>query len=205
MHEKFEEEYTKQGYKYIAGIDEVGRGSLFGDVLACAVIMPIDKEHIDGIKDSKKLSEKKRERFYEEILNESVAVGIGRVEPKIIDQINIKEATHLAMLRAVENLRDSEGNKIDPDLLLIDAETIDSDIKQVPIIKGDDKCYTISCASIVAKVYRDRLCQKWAKRYENYGIEKHKGYGTKFHRDAIKAYGPSEMHRLSFLKNRSEW
>ncbi|MBP2025146.1 ribonuclease HII [Peptoniphilus stercorisuis] len=205
MHENFEEQYSEKGYKFIAGIDEVGRGALFGDVLACAIIMPVDEEHIDGIKDSKKLSEKKRERFYEEILNESVAIGIGRVEPEIIDQINIKEATHLAMLRAIENLRDSDGNKIVPDILLIDAETINTDIEQVPIIKGDDKCYTISCASIVAKVYRDRLCQKWAKRYENYGIEKHKGYGTKLHRDAIKAYGPSEMHRLSFLKNRKEW
>lgn len=205
MHENFEEQYSEKGYKFIAGIDEVGRGALFGDVLACAIIMPVDEEHIDGIKDSKKLSEKKREKFYEEILNESVAIGIGRVEPEIIDQINIKEATHLAMLRAIENLRDSDGNKIVPDILLIDAETINTDIEQVPIIKGDDKCYTISCASIVAKVYRDRLCQKWAKRYENYGIEKHKGYGTKLHRDAIKAYGPSEMHRLSFLKNRKEW
>lgn len=205
MHENFEEQYSEKGYKFIAGIDEVGRGALFGDVLACAIIMPVDEEHIDGIKDSKKLSDKKREKFYEEILNESVAIGIGRVEPEIIDQINIKEATHLAMLRAIENLRDSDGNKIVPDILLIDAETINTDIEQVPIIKGDDKCYTISCASIVAKVYRDRLCQKWAKRYENYGIEKHKGYGTKLHRDAIKAYGPSEMHRLSFLKNRKEW
>lgn len=205
MHENFEEQYNKKGYKYIVGIDEVGRGALFGDVVAGAVIMPIDEEHIEGIKDSKKISEKKREKFYEEILNHSVAVGIGRVEPEIIDKINIKEATHLAMLRAVQNLRDNEGNKIDPDLLLIDAEKINTDITQVSIIKGDDKCYSISCASIVAKVYRDRLCKKWALRYENYGIEKHKGYGTKFHREAIKAFGPSEMHRMSFLKNKNDW
>lgn len=205
MHENFEKDYQEKGYKYIVGIDEVGRGALFGDVVAGAVIMPLDEKHIEGIKDSKKLSEKKREKFYEEILNNSVAVGIGRVEAKIIDEINIKEATKLAMLKAIENLRDKDGNKIQPEVLLIDAEVINTDILQVPIIKGDDKCYSISCASIVAKVYRDRLCEKWSKLYDKYGIEKHKGYGTKFHREAIKAYGYCDMHRMSFLKNRNEW
>lgn len=205
MQENFEEEYREKGYKYIVGIDEVGRGALFGDVVAGAVIMPFDEEHIEGIKDSKKISEKKREKFYEEILNNCYAVGIGRVNAQVIDKINIKEATRVAMRMAVENLRDMDGNKVHPDLLLIDAESIETSIDQVPIIKGDDKCYSISCASIVAKVYRDRLCKKWATRYENYGIEKHKGYGTKFHREAIKAFGPSEMHRMSFLKNRNEW
>lgn len=202
--ENFEIEYSQKGYKYMAGIDEVGRGALFGDVVAAAVIMPQGSE-IEGIRDSKKLSEKKRDRFYEIILNEAVAVGIGRIEASVIDEINIKEATKLAMLQAVDNLRDKDGNKVFADLLLIDAETIDTDIDQVPIIKGDDRCYSISCASIVAKVYRDRLCIKWGERYPKYGIEKHKGYGTKFHREAIKDFGPSEMHRMSFIKNKENW
>lgn len=204
MQERFEEEYRSEGYKFIVGIDEVGRGSLFGDVVAGAVIMP-EGQYIEGIKDSKKLSEKKREKLYVEILDKAYAVGIGRVDAQTIDKINIKNATHLAMKLAVENLRNKDGDKVNPDLLLIDAETIDMDINQVPIIKGDDKCYSISCASILAKVYRDRLCIKWAERYPDYGIEKHKGYGTKQHREAIKDYGACEMHRVSFLKNKKDW
>lgn len=201
----FEEYYHNKGYKYIAGVDEVGRGALFGDVVAAAVIMPFNKEKIEGIKDSKKLTEKKRDAFYEIILKECYAVGIGRVKAEVIDQINIKEATRLAMKQAVENLRDQEGNPVDTDLVLIDAENIDSDIDQLSIIKGDDRSYTIACASIIAKVYRDRLCIKWGERYKNYNIGKHKGYGTKAHREAIKTYGPSPMHRMSFLKNIKNW
>lgn len=204
MFENFEEEYSKLGYKKIVGIDEVGRGTLFGDVVTCAVIMPIDSR-IEGIRDSKKLSEKKREKFYEVILEKALAVGIGRVDSKTIDSVNIKVATHLAMSKAINNLRDQNGNEVIPDILLIDAEKIESDIPQVSIIKGDDKCYSIACASIVAKVYRDRLCKKWALDYPNYGLEKHKGYATKLHREAIKLYGPSDMHRKSFLKNIGDW
>ena len=198
--ESYELDYIKQGYKLIAGIDEVGRGPLFGEVVACAVIMPTDMR-IEGVKDSKKLSEKKREAFYDEILHTAFAVGIGRVSAKVIDEINIKNATHLAMEKAVLNLTNDQGMKIVPDLLLIDAEKIHTDIEQVAIIKGDASCYSIACASIVAKVYRDSMCKKWAELYPDYGIEKHKGYGTEAHRKAIKEYGPTPMHRMTFLKN----
>ena len=193
-----EEELYKQGYKKIACIDEVGRGCLSGDVVACAVIMPREN-HIEGIKDSKKISEKKREKFYDEILLEAEAVGIGRVEPRIIDEINIKEATRLAMKKAVENLKDKDGNKVVPDYLLVDAETVYIDIPQEGIIKGDDKSYGIGCASIVAKVYRDRLCKGWDDEYPGYNTSQHKGYGTKAHREAILELGPSPIHRMSFL------
>lgn len=196
--EDFEKEYKKLGYTNIVGIDEVGRGSFFGDVLACAIIMPSNK--IEGVTDSKKLSKKKREELYEKILSQSIAVGIGQVDCKTIDEINIKEATHLAMKRAVENMRDKNSRKIYADLLLIDAEKIDSKIAQVSIIKGDEKCYSIACASIVAKVYRDSLCDKWDVIYPGYGIAKNKGYGTIEHREAIKENGYTNLHRLSFLK-----
>lgn len=199
----YETEFKNKGFKNIVGIDEVGRGSLFGDVVACAIIMPDEK--IEGVTDSKKLSEKNRNKFYELILNDCVAVGIGRVSPDIIDDINIKQATRLAMKLAVENLRDKNGQKVDPDLLLIDAEQIDLDIEQYPIVHGDEYCYSIACASIVAKVYRDKICKKWAIDYPNYGIEKHKGYGTKFHREAIKTYGATPLHRKSFVKNIESW
>ena len=198
--ESYELDYIKQGYKLIAGIDEVGRGPLFGDVVACAVIMPTDRR-IEGVKDSKKLSEKKREALYDEILHTAFAVGIGRVSAKVIDEINIKNATHLAMEKAVLNLTNDQGMKIVPDLLLIDAEKIHTDIEQVAIIKGDASCYSIACASIVAKVYRDSMCKKGGELYPDYGIEKHKGYGTEAHRKAIKEYGPTPMHRMTFLKN----
>ncbi len=202
--ENFEELYHSKGYNRIAGIDEVGRGSLFGDVVACAIIMP-DEKKIEGVMDSKKLSKIKRSHYYNIILKNMIAVGIGRVDSKTIDTINIKEATRLAMLRAVKNLRDKRDFPIKPDLLLIDAEEIYTDIDQVSIVKGDDKVYTIACASIVAKVYRDRLCELWAEEYPGYGIEKNMGYGTKLHRDAIKSVGPTEMHRATFVKNKEKW
>lgn len=182
----------------IACIDEVGRGCLAGDVMACAIIMPKGLV-IDGVKDSKKISEKKREVLYEIILSNAIAWGIGRVNPKEIDKMNIKEATRLAMKYAVENLKDNAGNKITPDLLLIDAENIYIDIRQENIIKGDEKSFGIACASIVAKVTRDRLCIDWDNEYPGYNIKKHKGYGTKEHREAIVKLGPSPIHRLSFL------
>lgn len=200
----FENEYCDKGYKNICGIDEVGRGCLFGDVVSCAIIMPKD-EYIDGVNDSKKLSPKKREELYTKILESSIAVGIGRANPDIIDKVNIKMATHISMINALENLRDKEGKKIIADCVLIDAETIETGIFQKAIIKGDESCYSIACASIIAKVYRDNLCNKWAEKYPNYGIEKHKGYATKYHREALKAYGPTEMHRKSFLKNIKSW
>ena len=200
----FENEYYEKGYKNICGIDEVGRGCLFGDVVSCAIIMPKD-DFIEGVNDSKKLSPKKREELYPKILESCLAVGIGRANPDIIDKVNIKMATHISMINALENLRDKEGKKVSADCVLIDAETIETGIFQKAIIKGDESCYSIACASIIAKVYRDNLCDKWAEEYPHYGIEKQKGYATKYHREALKAYGPTVMHRKSFLKNIKSW
>lgn len=200
----YEDYYAEKGYNFIAGIDEVGRGCLFGDVVACAIIMPRG-EFIEGVNDSKKLTAKRREMLYGEILKSCVAVGIGRVNAEKIDEVNIKVATHIAMQNAIGNLRDKNGQKVIPDLVLIDAETIETKVFQQSILKGDENCYSIACASIVAKVYRDSLCDRWAKEYPNYGIERHKGYGTKYHREALKHYGPSAMHRKTFLKNISKW
>ena len=196
---QIEERISNMGYKYIACIDEVGRGCLAGDVVACAIIMPRNL-FIDGVKDSKKLTEKKREALYEKIISNSIAWGIGRVSPTIIDEINIKESTRLAMKEAVNNLIDKEGNQILPDFLLIDAEKIDLDIDQESIIKGDEKSFGIACASIVAKVYMDRLCIQWDNEFPGYNLKKHKGYGTKEHRELIKSLGPSPIHRNTFLK-----
>lgn len=188
------------GYKYIACIDEVGRGCLAGDVVACAIIMPKDLV-IDGVKDSKKLSEKKREFLYDKILNNAIAYGVGQVNSQMIDNINIKESTRLAMRMAVDNLKDKEGNQVIPDFILIDAEEIDTQIPQEGIIKGDEKSHGIACASIIAKVYRDRLCLEWDKEYEGYNLKKNKGYGTKEHREAIQLLGASPIHRITFLRN----
>lgn len=196
---EFENKAYKTGYSKIACVDEVGRGCLAGDVVACAIIMPKDI-FIEGIKDSKKLSQKKRELLYDEILESCIGFGIGRIGPKTIDEINIKESTRLAMKEAVKNLKDIEGNKIVADYLLIDAEKIDLDIPYESIIKGDEKSYGIACASIVAKVYRDNLCIEWDKTYCGYNLKKHKGYATKEHRENIKKLGPSKIHRISFLK-----
>ncbi|WP_052045171.1 ribonuclease HII [Caloranaerobacter azorensis] len=196
----FERELWEKGYEYIACIDEVGRGCLAGDVVACAIIMPKDLI-IEGVNDSKKLSAKKREKLYDIILDKAIAVGIGEVDSKTIDKINIKKSAQLAMKKAVMSLRDKNNNIIRPDFILIDAEKIDVDIPQMSIVKGDSRCHGIAAASIVAKVYRDRKCIEWAKKYRGYGLEQHKGYATKKHREAIKELGPSPIHRLSFLKN----
>lgn len=198
---EIENEIRSKGYKYIACIDEVGRGCLAGDVVACAIIMPKDLI-IEGVKDSKKLTPRKREKLYGEILESSLALGFGQVDSKTIDKINIKESTRLAMKKAVLNLKDRDGNSISPDFILIDAEEIYLDIPQKGIIKGDARSHGIACASIMAKVFRDRQCEEiWGKKYSGYLIEKNKGYGTKEHRKAIKKLGPSPIHRLTFLKN----
>ena len=193
-------EYREKGYKKIACIDEVGRGCLSGDVVACAIIMDMENP-IDGINDSKKISDKKRREYYDLILDNSLAIGIGQVDNKIIDKINIKEATKLAMKEAVLNLKDKDGNKVEADFLLIDAENIDLDIDQESLIKGDEKSYGIACASIIAKVYRDNICIEQDKKYPGYGLAKNKGYGTKQHREAILELGVTDIHRRSFLKN----
>lgn len=195
-----ENKVRDMGYDQIACIDEVGRGCLAGDVVACALIMP-KGIIIEGVKDSKKLTDKRRELLYDEIISKAIACGIGRVDSNTIDKVNIKESTRLAMKYAVENLVDKDGNKVEADYLLIDAETVDMDIPMESIIKGDDKSHGIACASIVAKVYRDRLCFKWDEEYKGYNIKKHKGYGTKEHRELIKELGPSPIHRITFLRN----
>lgn len=197
---ELENKLYERGYNLIAGVDEVGRGCLLGDVVACALIMPKGLT-IDGVMDSKKLSEKKRNYLYDLILEKALAIGVGRVDSKTIDKINIKQATRLAMKIAVEGLMDRKGELIKPEYILIDAEVIDSNIPQEGIIKGDDISHTISCASIVAKVYRDRLCLDWDEEYPGYNIKKHKGYGTKEHRENILLQGICPIHRLTFLKN----
>jgi ribonuclease HII len=190
----YEEDLWDKGLKYIAGIDEVGRGCLFGDVVAAAVILDIDRP-IVGLKDSKQLSATKREQLYIEIMENSIAVAIGRVDAHTIDRINIKRATIQAMEQAVFNL------KVMPEVLLIDAERIISPIKQVSIVKGDQLSASIAAASIIAKVTRDRLCLTWGEEYPLYRIEKHKGYGTREHIEQLQRYGKTPLHRETFLKN----
>lgn len=196
---EIENKLYEDGHQYVACIDEVGRGCLFGDVVACAIIMPKGLS-IPGVKDSKKLTPKKREALYDIILQESIAYGIGRVDNRKIDEINIKQSTRLAMKYAVESLKDNLGNIFKPDYILIDAEHIDLEIEQRGIEKGDNRCHGIACASIIAKVYRDKLCNQWDEVYPEYGIGKHKGYGTKVHIEAIKKHGVTDLHRNTFLK-----
>ena len=189
----FEEEY--KDYPYICGIDEVGRGPLAGPVVAGAVILPKD-DMILYLNDSKKLSEKKREMLYDEIMNRAVATGIGMASPARIDEINILQATDEAMRMAIDNL------KVRPDILLNDAVTIPQvDILQVPIIKGDAKSISIAAANIIAKVTRDRLMVEYDKVLPGYDFASNKGYGTKAHIAGLKELGPTPIHRRSFIHN----
>lgn len=190
---KYELECLANGYKYIAGVDEVGRGPLAGPVVCAAVIMPID-DLIEGIDDSKKLSEKKRNLLSDAIKEKAICYNIAEVSPEVIDEINILEATKLCMKNALEGL------SVKPDVALVDALKLDIDIPVVNIIKGDYLSYNIGAASIIAKVYRDNLMVEYAKKYPEYAFDKHKGYGTKVHIDAIKQCGPCEIHRKSFIK-----
>lgn len=190
---KYEREYGS--YSYICGIDEVGRGPLAGPVVAGAVILPKDCD-ILYINDSKKLSEKKREELYDIIMEKAVAVGLGYATPERIDDINILQATYEAMRDAIKNMG------IMPDILLNDAVTIPGvDCKQVPIIKGDAKSISIGAASIIAKVTRDRLMVDYDLIYPEYGFASNKGYGASAHIEALKKYGPTPIHRRSFIKN----
>ena len=192
---RYERKLKKQGINLIAGVDEVGRGPLVGPVVAACVILPEEFE-LDGLTDSKKLSEKKREALYDVIMNEAVSVGVGIVGPERIDEINILNATYEAMHQAINNLT------VTPDILLNDAVDIPGiNIKQVPIIKGDAKSLSIASASIIAKVTRDRLMYSYDELYPEYGFAKHKGYGTKQHRDALAEYGACPIHRKTFIKN----
>lgn len=195
----YEDTLHSKGYQNIACIDEVGRGCLLGDVVACAIILP-QGLIIEGVRDSKKLSVKKRKYLYDIILEKSLAYGIGRVSSQTIDKINIKESTRLAMKLAVENIIDKNGKRVIADYLLIDAEEVYVDIPQIGIIKGDDKSHGIACASIIAKVYRDRLCIGWEDEFPGYNISQHKGYGTKEHREKIREIGVTPIHRKTFLK-----
>lgn len=188
---KFEKEFLSFGHKYICGIDEVGRGALFGPVLAGAVIMPLSYI-IGGVDDSKKLSSTKRENLYNDIVSKSISYSVFAVEASIIDKINIYNATKIAMMNAVKSL------KVKPDLLLIDAMKLNIGIKEYSIIKGDSKSYSIACASILAKVTRDRMMVELSKKYPYYHIDKNKGYGSKEHLLAIEEHGPSDMHRYTF-------
>lgn len=190
---RFEREYASAGF--VCGIDEVGRGPLAGPVVAGAVILPENCD-ILYINDSKKLSEKKREELYDVIMEKAVAVGIGMVGPVRIDEINILQATYEAMREAIGKLA------VKPDILLNDAVTIPGvPIRQVPIIKGDAKSISIGAASIVAKVTRDRLMVEYDKIMPEYGFASNKGYGAAAHIEALKKYGPSPIHRVSFIKN----
>lgn len=187
--------YEKQyeNYEYICGIDEVGRGPLAGPVVAGAVILPKDCE-ILYINDSKKLSEKKREALYDEIMEKAVATGIGMASPARIDEINILQATYEAMRMAIEKLR------VRPEVLLNDAVTIPKvDILQVPIIKGDEKSVSVAAASIIAKVTRDRLMAEYDRVIPGYDFASNKGYGTKAHIAGLRKLGASPIHRMTFI------
>lgn len=194
----YERRAAADGHAWICGIDEAGRGPLAGPVCAAAVILPLDCE-IDGLNDSKKLAEKKREFLFDVVCGKALAYGIGFASEQEIDEINILQATYLAMCRAVEALPQKvdwvmvDGNRMPP--LGIPGETV---------VKGDGKCASIAAASILAKVSRDRVLREMDEKYPEYGFAKHKGYGTKAHYEAIKQYGILPVHRRSFLKNLSE-
>lgn len=188
---KYEKELNDKGITLIAGVDEVGRGPLIGPVVASAVILPSNFK-LDGLTDSKKLSEKKREYFYKIIKKEAIAIGIGVISEKRIDEINIYEATKEAMKAAIDNL------SIKPEHILIDAMKLDLDIPSTSIIKGDLLSISISAASVIAKVERDHMLYEIDKEFPMYDLANNKGYGTKKHLAAIKEYGITRYHRLSF-------
>lgn len=193
---QIEKEIYESGIETICGIDEAGRGPLAGPVVVAAVIMPKDSM-IEGVNDSKKVSEKKREALYDQIINEAIAYGVGIIDQKEIDELNILNATKKGLTDSLKAL------EVKPERILVDAlNGIDTlGIPYTSIIKGDAKSYSIAAASIIAKVTRDRIMREWDNLYPMYGFEKHKGYGTKMHIDAIKEYGICPLHRLSFVKN----
>lgn len=190
---EYEQQMLKDGYKYIAGIDEAGRGPLAGPVVVASVIMPLDNP-IDGINDSKKLSAKKRDMLYDKIVEQALDLHVAIVSEKVIDNINILNATKQGMLECIEKLK-----KVD--CVLIDAVKLNTDVKTVSIIHGDALSYSIAAASIVAKVTRDRLMLDYDKQYPQYNFAKHKGYGTAEHIKFLKECGPCPIHRRSFIGN----
>ena len=193
---QIEEDLYNTGTQCICGIDEAGRGPLAGPVVVAAAIMP-RYSMIEGVNDSKKISEKKREKLYEIITKEAISYGVGIIDQKEIDRINILNATKEGLTMAVKEL------SIRPDLIIVDALTkIDTEgIPYKSIVKGDAKCYSISAASIIAKVTRDRIMRQWDEIYPVYNFEKNKGYGTSEHINALKDYGPCQIHRRSFIKH----
>lgn len=193
---QIEKDLYSKGFEYICGIDEAGRGPLAGPVVVAGVIMPKDSM-IEGVNDSKKVSEKKREKLYDLIIEEAISYSVSIIGQDTIDDINILNATKQGVTEVVEGL------DIKPNLILVDALT-HINTKGIPydsIIKGDAKCYNIAAASIIAKVTRDRIMRQWDEVYPQYGFEKHKGYGTAAHIAAIKEYGLTPIHRKSFTKN----
>lgn len=197
---KEEEKFYKQGILTVCGIDEAGRGPLAGPVVvACAMMKP--DSMIEGVNDSKKISEKKREKIYEQIIEEAVAYGVAIIDQNEIDEINILNATKKGLTMCVKEVENKLNEK--PEVILVDALTkIDTDgIPYKSIIHGDSLSYSIAAASIIAKVTRDRIMRQWDEVYPQYGFAKHKGYGTKMHIDAIKEYGLCPLHRRSFTKN----
>ncbi|MCI5734957.1 MAG: ribonuclease HII [Eubacterium sp.] len=191
---EYENKAYEQGFKVVCGVDEAGRGPLAGDVYAAAVILPKGCV-IEGVNDSKKLSEKKREALFDKIVEQCVSYGIGTASVEEIDEINILQATFLAMRRAVDAL------EVKPDIALIDGNRKPGlDIAQWDIVKGDASSANIAAASIIAKVSRDRYMKDIAKKYPQYQFEKHKGYGTKLHYEMLDKYGISDIHRKTFLK-----
>lgn len=193
---EIDKEFFNKGLSYVAGIDEAGRGPLAGPVVVACVIMP-KNSMIEGINDSKKISEKKRETLYEKILEEAISYGVGIINQEEIDEINILQATKKALTEAVKSM------EIKPQVILVDALTgIDTiGIPYKSIIKGDAKSYSIGAASIIAKVTRDRIMREWDKVYPQYGFAGHKGYGTAKHMQAIREYGICPLHRKTFVKN----
>ncbi len=191
-----EKQLREKGFKAICGIDEAGRGPLAGPVVVASVIMP-ENSMIEGVNDSKKISEKKREKLYDQILEEAISYGVGIIGQDEIDEINILNATKKALTLSLKELTTK------PDLIIVDALThIDTmGIPYESIIKGDAKCYSIASASIIAKVTRDRIMREWDSVYPEYGFIQHKGYGTAKHISAIKEYGLCPIHRKSFTKN----
>lgn len=189
---EIEEGLYKKGIKLVCGVDEAGRGPLCGPVVAAAVILK-EGDKIEGVNDSKKLSEKKREEVYERIMENALAVGVGMSDVDVIEDVNILNATKLAMKQAISNL------KIKPEYVLIDGnQMINIDINGETVVHGDAKSESIAAASIIAKVTRDRMLIDWDKEYPEYGFAKHKGYGTKAHVEAIGKYGLTPIHRPSF-------
>ncbi|MEA3423651.1 MAG: ribonuclease HII [Bacillota bacterium] len=194
----FEKIERDNGYFIIVGIDEAGRGPLAGPVVAAAVILP-ENEMILGLDDSKKLSKKKRNELFHIISDKAIAIGVGIVDQNKIDKINILNAAKEAMIMAVDEIN------YKPDVLLIDAVELDLPIRQVNLIKGDQKSNSIAAASIIAKVTRDKIMREMSTIYPEYGFEKHKGYGTKAHYEAIENFGSTPIHRKTFLKNIKGW